>query len=153
MRIASVQQLSFVCHAPIPGQTRLADLNRFRGAKPYTGTLYIFILFLFFFIYFFFKAELIPVGIQTIFVIIYIYKGTTTGVVFIKIYTHILSPIYLYKHLYIYICLIQTSEIAENSVGEHLSLRWPVLLVWNVLSSLSPLQYLHGLNTRAKLYA
>ena len=29
-------------HAPIPGPTRLADPNRFRGVKPYTGTLYLF---------------------------------------------------------------------------------------------------------------
>ena len=52
------------------------------------------------FTYFFFRAELVPVGIQTISLItkiIYIYKRTTTGVVSIKIYTHILSPIYIYK--------------------------------------------------------
>ena len=46
-----------LCQAPIPSLTRLADLNRFQGAKPYIGTLYLF----------FFRAELIPVGIQTIF--------------------------------------------------------------------------------------
>ena len=34
------------CHAPIPGPTRLANLNRFRGAKPYIGTLYFFFFFL-----------------------------------------------------------------------------------------------------------
>ena len=28
-----------VCHAPIPGPTRLADPNRVRGERPYTGTL------------------------------------------------------------------------------------------------------------------
>ena len=28
------------CHAPIPGPTRLADPNRFRGVRPYTRTLY-----------------------------------------------------------------------------------------------------------------
>ena len=85
------------CHAPIPGPTRLANPNRFRGAKPYTWTLYFF---------FFFRAELVPVSIQTIYVItkiIYIHKRTTIGVVSIKIYTHILSPIYLYKCLYMYI--------------------------------------------------
>ena len=50
---------------------------------------------------FFFRAELVPVGIQTISVItkiIYIHKRTTIGVVSIKIYTHILSPIYIYKN-------------------------------------------------------
>ena len=39
------------CHAPIPGPTRLANPNQFRGAKPYTGTSY----------FFFFRAELISV--------------------------------------------------------------------------------------------
>ena len=108
------------------------------------------------FTYFFFlKAELVPVGIQTISVItkiIYIHKRTTTRVVSIKIYTYILSPIYLYKYLYMYISNTNIRD-HSNSAGEHLSLRWPILLVWNVLPFLSPLQYLHGLNTRAKLYA
>ena len=104
---------------------------------------------------FFLRAELVLVGIQTIPVItkiIYIHKRTTTGAVSIKIYTHILSLIFFYKYLYMY---ISNTNIRDrgNSAGEHLSLRWPVLLVWNVLSFLSPLQYLHGLNTRAKLYA
>ena len=43
-----------LCHTPIPGPTRLADPNRFQGARTYTGTLYL--------IFFFFKVELIPVG-------------------------------------------------------------------------------------------
>ena len=30
------------CHTPIPGSTRLADPNQVRGARPYTGTLYLF---------------------------------------------------------------------------------------------------------------
>ena len=50
--------------------------------------------------FFFLRAELVPVGTQTISVIkkiIYIHKRTTTGVVSIKIYTHILSTIYIYK--------------------------------------------------------
>ena len=34
--------IDYRCHAPIPGPTRLANPNRFRGAKPYTGTLYLF---------------------------------------------------------------------------------------------------------------
>ena len=78
---------------------------------------------------FFFEAVLVPVGIQTISVntkIIYIHKRTTTGVVSIKIYTHILSPIYLYKYLYMYISNTNIRD-RENSAGEHLSLRWPVL--------------------------
>ena len=72
--------------------TRLADPNRVRGARLYTGTFYQF---------FFLRVELVPVGIQTISVItkiIYIYKRTITGVVSIEIYTHILSPIYIYKN-------------------------------------------------------
>ena len=34
------------CHTLIPGPTRLADPNRVRGARPYTGTLYLFFFFL-----------------------------------------------------------------------------------------------------------
>ena len=49
------------CHAPIPGPTQLADPNRFRGAKPYIWDSLLF--------FFFFRAEIIPVGIQIIFVI------------------------------------------------------------------------------------
>ena len=45
------------CHTPIPGPTRLADPNRVRGARPYTGTLYLI---------FFSKAELILVGMAHI---------------------------------------------------------------------------------------
>ena len=40
------------CHAPDPDPTRLANPNRFQGAKPCAGTPYFF---------FFFKAELISV--------------------------------------------------------------------------------------------
>ena len=137
----------FSYHTPIPDPTRMADPNQVQGARLYTGTLYLF--------FFFFNVVLVPVGIQTISVItkiIYTHKRTATGVVSIKIYTHILSPIYLYKYLYLYIS--NTNIRAHGNIaGEHLSLRWPVLLVWNVLPFLSPLQYLHGLNTRAKLYA
>ena len=84
------------------------------------------------------RAELVPVGIQTISVItkiIYIYKRTTTGVVSIKIYTHILSPIYLYKHLYLYMSNTKHQRLRKQC-GEHLSLSWPTLLMWDVLSSI-----------------
>ena len=37
------------CHTPDPGPTRLANPNRFQGAKPYAGTPF----------FFFFKAKLI----------------------------------------------------------------------------------------------
>ena len=67
-------------------------------------------------------------------------------------FTHIYLVPFTYTNTHTYTYLIQHQR-SRNSAGEHLSLRWPVQLVWNVLSSLSPLQYLHGLNTRAKLYA
>ena len=41
-------------HTPIPGPTRLADPNRVRGTRSYTGT------------FFFFKAELVHVGMAHI---------------------------------------------------------------------------------------
>ena len=72
----------------------------------------------------FIRAELVPVGIQTVSVItriIYIYKRTTTGVVSIKIYTHILSPIYLYKHLYLYMSNTKHQRL-QKQCGEHISL-------------------------------
>ena len=81
------------CHTPIPGPTRMVDPNWVRGARLYTGTLIDL---------FFLRAELVPVDIQTIFVItkiIYIHKRITIGVVSIKIYTHILSLIYLYMYI------------------------------------------------------
>ena len=52
--------LHYHCHTPDPGPTRLANPNRFRGAKPYAGTPHYY--------YFFFRADLIC-GIQIIFVI------------------------------------------------------------------------------------
>ena len=52
---------------------------------------------------FFLRVELVPVVIQIISVItkiISIYKRTTTGVVSLNIYIHILSPIYLYMYIF-----------------------------------------------------
>ena len=88
------------------------------GSEPVSvcETIYCIYLGLFILFYFFFRAELVPVGIQTISVItkiIYIHKRTTIEVVSIKIYTHILSPIYLYKY-YTRTYLIQTSEIVKQ---------------------------------------
>ena len=54
------------CDAPDPGPTRLENPNRFRGAKPYTGTPY---YYFFFFCFFFFRADLISVVYKIIFVI------------------------------------------------------------------------------------
>ena len=48
----------YICHTPILGPTRLADPNRFWGARTYTGTLCL--------IFFFFKVELVPVGMAHI---------------------------------------------------------------------------------------
>ena len=94
----------------------MVDPNRVQGARLYTRTLIDL---------FFLRAELVPMGIQTISVItkiIYIDKRTTTGVVSIKIYTHILSLIYLYKHLYMYMSNINIRDRGNNA-SEHLSLR------------------------------
>ena len=95
------------------------------------------------FLFFFLKAELVPVGTQTIFVItkiIYIYKRTTTRVVSIKIYTHILSPIYIYKN-----CTFTfTNKSARHTCSEPQKYA-------EVFGRL--LLYLHGLKTHAKLYA
>ena len=86
-----------VTHAGMSHPDSRSDPNG--GSEPSSGreTIYWDSLSVFFFL----RAELVPVGIQTIFVItkiIYIYKRTTTGVMSIEIYTHILSPIYIYKN-------------------------------------------------------
>ena len=67
--------------------------------------------------------------------IIYIYKRTTTRVVSLQIYTHILSPIYLYKHLYLYMSNTKHQRLRKQC-SEHLSLSRPTLLMWDVLSSI-----------------
>ena len=111
---------------PDPDPTRLADPNRVRGARLSTGTLID---------RFYLRAELVPVGIQTISVIeknhLHIYKGTTIEVVSIKICTHILSLIFLY----IYISTTKHQR-SQKQCGEHLSMNWPALLMWDVLSSI-----------------
>ena len=70
--------------------------ERIRGARLYTGTLIDL---------FFLRAELVPVGIQTISVItkiIYIYKITTIGVVSIKnLYTYTESYLILQTLIHI----------------------------------------------------
>ena len=40
-----ISSLGLLCHTRIPGPTRLADPNRVRGARPYTGTLYLIFFF------------------------------------------------------------------------------------------------------------
>ena len=83
-----VKDTGMTCHAPIPGPTRLADPNRFPGRETQDwDSLPDF---------FFLKTKqnwylwVWPTSYNRI-------KRTTTGVVSIKIYTHILSPIYKYK--------------------------------------------------------
>ena len=83
------------CHTPIPDPTRMADPNRVRARDCILGLIDLFFL----------RVELVPVVIQIIYVItkiIFIYKRTTTGVVSIKIYIHILSPIYLYMYIFFF---------------------------------------------------
>ena len=116
------------CHTPIPDPTRMVDPNRVRARDYILGLIDLFFL----------RAELVLVVIQTISVIkkiIYIYKRTTTRVVFLQIYTHILSPIYLYKHLYLYMSNTKHQRLRKQC-GEHLSLSWLALLMWDVLSSI-----------------
>ena len=111
---------------PVPDPTRSADPNRVRARDYILGLIDLF----------FFRAELVPVVIQTISVItkiIFIYKRTTTRVVSLKIYTHILSPIYLYMYIFFSSTKHQRSR---KQCGEHLSLSWPALLMWDVLSSI-----------------
>ena len=84
------------CHAPIPGPTRLAGPNRVRVRDFLLG------LFTFFFSFFFFSELNLYLWVYKKFCnnkIVYIYKRTTTGVMSIKIYTYILSPIYLYIYI------------------------------------------------------
>ena len=72
---------------------------------------------------FFIRVELVPVGIRTISVItkiIYIYKRTTIGVVPIKIYTHILRLIYLYKPLYVYMSNTNIRDCGSSAVSTYL---------------------------------
>ena len=78
-------------------------------------------------------SELTPAFICTISVItkisFYIYIIHTTIVAFIIFYTHILESLFLYFYKIQYYKTIHIkSEIAEQC-GEHLSLRWPALLM------------------------
>ena len=79
---------------------------------------------------------------------------TTTIVAFIILYTYNRVPLLVLLQFHYYTTIHIKSEITEQC-DEHLSLRWPVLLMWDVLSSILVFCffYLHGLKTRAKLYA
>ena len=78
-------------HAPIPGPTRLADSNRFPGRETQDwDSLPEFFLF--------FLTELVPVGMAHIYNIIKIsYQKNYHRSGVHQIYTHLSSPIYLYK--------------------------------------------------------
>ena len=99
LNVVTPKDMYVMCHTPDPGPTRLANPNRFRGVKPYTGTP-------FFFFFFFSKLNLYLwytnnfCNNQQSFTFT---KNTTTGVVSIKIYTHLLSPILKQIHIYIHI--------------------------------------------------
>ena len=122
------QQVKAELSRPIPYPTRLADPNRVRVRDCILlGLIDLFFL----------RAELVPVVLQTISVItkiIFIYKRTTTRVVSINIYIHILSPIYFY--MYIFFFSNTKHQRSQKQCGEHLSLSWPALLMWDVLSSI-----------------
>ena len=87
----------FGCHAPIHGPTRLENQNRLRGTKPYTGTFYPF----------FFIIELIPVGIQTIFVItknhLHKQKNYHRSGVHQNLYTYTKSHLLIQTLIHIYV--------------------------------------------------
>ena len=65
----------------------------------------------------------------------YIYIIHTTIVAFIIFYTYNRVPLLVLLQFHYYKTIHIKSEIAEQC-DEHLSLRWPVLLMWNVLSSI-----------------
>ena len=129
------------CHTPIPGPTRLADPNRVRGAIPCTGTLYL--------IFFFFLNRTGTYGYGPHLITESKYhipiKRTTTEVVSIKIYTHLLSPIYKYKNVLLHLQIRARNLHVVNPykcVG-------PTVYGSLQMSSLVPTR----IKTRAKLYA
>ena len=65
----------------------------------------------------------------------YIYIIHTTIVAFIILCTHTRIPLLVLLQFHYYITIHIKSEITEQC-GEHLSLRWPALLMWNVMSSI-----------------
>ena len=97
--------LGNTCHAPIPGPTRLADPNRVRGARLYTGTLYRFFLFIYLFFYNRIKIS------ET-----YTKELPLEWCPSKSIHIYILSPIYIYKN-----CTFTfTNQSAEPTCSEPL---------------------------------
>ena len=106
----------YPCHTPILSPNRMVNLNWVRDVRLYTGTLYLF------FFSFFFQTLVGPsLIIESKYHIQKIQNKTTTGVVSIKIYTYILSPIYIYKN-----CTFTfTNQSAEPTCSEPLQVCWP----------------------------
>ena len=100
---------------PDPDPTRMADPNRVRGARLSTRTLVD---------RFFLRVELVPVVIHTISVIIKkksfkFTKELPPEWCPSKIYTHILSLIYLYKHLYLYMSNTNIRDCGSSAVSTY----------------------------------
>ena len=119
LQLGSKRKSEDICHTPIPGPTRLADPNRVRSARPYTGTLYL---------NFFFKSRTCTCGYGPHIITESKYyiqiKRTTTGVVSIKIYTHITEShllIHIQKKFYIAI----TYSEHRTYCDEPLLVCWP----------------------------
>ena len=67
---------------------------------------------------------------------LYIYVIHTTIVTFIIFYTHILESLYLYFYNSLWKNYTYKIRDFGSSAGEHLSLKWPALLMWDVLFSI-----------------
>ena len=111
---------------PDPGPTRLADPNRVRARDYILGLINLFFL----------RAELVPVVIQTISVItkiILIYKKNyhQSGV-HQNLYTYTESHLLIHVHFF----SNTKHQRSRKQCGEHLSLSWPALLMWDVRFSI-----------------
>ena len=124
-----------MCHTlPDPGPTRLADPNRSPGRETvYTISIYYTVLGLSLTVLS--QSCTCTCSIQTISEItkiIYIYqKNYHRSGVHHNLYT------YTESHLLIHVqFLLKNFRDCGSSADEHLSLRWPALLMWDVLSSI-----------------
>ena len=105
-----------MCHAPIPGPTRLVDPNRVRGARPYTRTLYLF----FFLLNRTGTCGYDPHLIKESKYHIHIQKNYHRSGVHQNLYTYIES------HLQIQNCTFTiTNQSAEPTCSEPLQVCWP----------------------------
>ena len=125
---------------PIPETTRLADPNRVWGMRLSTRTLID---------RFFLRAEPVPVIIQTISVIIKLFflqlqKNYHQSGVPQNLYTYTES--HLLRHVHFFFSNT-THQRSRKQCGEHLSLSWPALLMWDVLSSFLVFCFLFSIYT------